>query len=103
LNELGDTILYVAAGIGKNRMVEELCKMTSIEEMLKPNSEGLLPFHMAAQSANHRIMKHLSSKHLLDNMHLMDIKKLFFIAINNMFSKPSTCSCFTKFNQFIIE
>ncbi|KAK7372718.1 hypothetical protein VNO80_06105 [Phaseolus coccineus] len=99
LTESGDTALHVAAGAGNTTFVQELTKHTNLEDELIPNSDGMLPVHLAALSGHHRILKHLCcqqyfvrahhgfySQHLLDKMAYEDIEKLFFMTIsNNMF------------------
>jgi len=92
VNRLGDTALHVAAGAGQTTFVEELVKIMRPEDMLIPNSNDMLPVHLAALSANRRIVQHLCfQQHLLDKMAFKDIKKLFFMTIrNNMFGKCMT-------------
>jgi len=88
LTGLGDTALHVAAGAGNTTFVEELIKLMSPEDVLRPNSYGMLPVHLAALSSHHRIVQLLCSHHLLDKMTYKDIEKLFFMTINNnMFGK----------------
>ncbi|KAK7372711.1 hypothetical protein VNO80_06098 [Phaseolus coccineus] len=84
LTELGDTALHVAADAGNTTFVKELTKLMKTEDQLIPNSQGMLPVHLAALSAHRAIVKHLcSQQHLLDKMAYEDIKKLFFMAIGN--------------------
>lgn len=88
LNADGDTVLHLAIISENFKMVEELVNVMAIEDMLKPNSRGLLPVHLAAIPFRYTRMKHLYSQHLLDRMAYQDIKILFFLAIgNNLFGK----------------
>ncbi|QCE01551.1 hypothetical protein DEO72_LG7g2849 [Vigna unguiculata] len=81
-----DTVLHVAAGAGSYTFVEELAKLMNPEDVLRPNSDQMLPVHLAALSSHHRIVQLLCSHHLLDKMTYKDIEKLFFMTIsNNMF------------------
>ncbi|XP_027939774.1 uncharacterized protein LOC114193963 [Vigna unguiculata] len=82
----GDTVLHLAVRSENVKMVEELVNVMAIEDMLKPNSDGWLPVHLAAIPVRYTRMKYLYSQHLLDKMAFHHIGFLFFIALEyNLF------------------
>jgi len=91
LNEFGDTALHVAADAGNASFVVELTKLMSSDDLLIPNTYGMLPVHLAALSGHRIIVQNFFSQLLLDEMVYEDIEKLFFITVvNDMFGKCLT-------------
>ncbi|XP_022637367.1 uncharacterized protein LOC111241776 isoform X1 [Vigna radiata var. radiata] len=91
LTERGDRVLHVAAYAESTTFVEELVKLlVNLErprDLLIPNSDGMLPVHLAVLTGNQKMVLHLCSWRVLDVMVYQDIKKLFFMSIrNNMFN-----------------
>ncbi|KAK7372704.1 hypothetical protein VNO80_06091 [Phaseolus coccineus] len=82
----GDTALHIAVVSRSTNFVEECVQHFSPQDLLIPNSNGMLPVHLAALTGQHIMVKHFISQNLLDKMHYQDIQKLFFMTIrNNMF------------------